>query len=124
MRLLSEITKYRSAVALGIALCGWTASAGEIDYACAPAGIAVITRGHKRVHVKCQAPAAGGIRYFALPVEGNDEATVNRTLSILSTAQVAGRTLIITYDPQEIPAAATGCLANDCRLILQVGFGN
>jgi len=99
------------------------ASAAEVDYPCSPDGVAVYARNRKRVHVRCKGTAGGGIRYFALPV-GTDDASVNRVLSILTTAQVAGRTLVITYDPQEIPPESSGCLAADCRLIISVGFGN
>ncbi len=73
-----------------------------------------------RIHVKCAAPV-GGIIYFAASTA--DSGFVNRTLSVLSTAQVAGRTLTILYDPADLSGASIGCQTNDCRLIQAVGFG-
>lgn len=75
---------------------------------------------HSRIHIKC-ASAIGGITYFAAST--SDKAFVNRTLSILSTAQVAGRTLNILYDPANRSGASIGCQVNDCRLIQAAGFG-
>jgi hypothetical protein len=73
-----------------------------------------------RVHVKCAAPV-GGISYFAAST--SDSAFAARTLSTISTAQVAGRTLTILYDPADASGTTIGCQANDCRLIQAVGFG-
>ena len=73
-----------------------------------------------RIHVQCQT-AIGGISYFALGT--GDTANAARILSVLTTAQVAGRTLTILYDPADLSGAAIGCLNSDCRLIRAAGFG-
>jgi hypothetical protein len=73
-----------------------------------------------RIHVRCAA-SVGGIRYFALST--SDAANAARVLSVLTTAQVAGRTLTILYDPADISGAQIGCLVADCRLIQAAGFG-
>lgn len=74
----------------------------------------------QRIHVKC-AESYSGIRYFAQST--TDTASVARSLSVLTTAQVAGRTLTIRYDPDDLSGANIGCLTSDCRLIIAVGFG-
>lgn len=94
-----------------------SASAAQTWTSCVPVEI-MNYRG--RIHVKC-ASAIGGIIYFAAPT--SDSAFVARTLSVLSTAQVAGRTLTILYDPADQSGASIGCQVNDCRLILAAGFG-
>lgn len=73
-----------------------------------------------RIHVKCAA-AVGGITFFAAPT--TDASHAARILSIISTAQVAGRTMVILYDPDDISGEAYGCLIHDCRPIGAVGFG-
>jgi hypothetical protein len=70
--------------------------------------------------VRCAAPV-GNIRYFA--VSTSDQAQAARVLSVINTALVAGRTLVINYDPMDLNGAAIGCLTSDCRLIRAVGFG-
>lgn len=84
---------------------------------CVPVGIVTYST---RVHVQCQS-AVSGIIYFAAPTA--DAANVARILSIITAAQVAGRTLSILYDPADTSGTAIGCAANDCRLIQAVGFG-
>lgn len=73
-----------------------------------------------RIHVKCAA-SVGGVIYFAAST--TDSGFVARTLSVISTAQVAGRTLSILYDPADLSGASIGCQNNDCRLIQAAGFG-
>jgi hypothetical protein len=73
-----------------------------------------------RVHVHCAA-AVGGISYFAASTA--DAANVARVLSVITAAQVAGRTLTILYDPADTSGTSIGCQAADCRLIQAVGFG-
>ncbi len=71
-----------------------------------------------RVHVKCE-ETVGGIQYFAVSAE--DPANAARTLSSLSTALVAGKTVSIYYEPTDLSGAAFGCQTNDCRLIIFLG---
>jgi hypothetical protein len=73
-----------------------------------------------RVHVRC-ASSTGGIQYFA--VSTRNPAVAARVLTVLTAAQVAGRTLNITYDPADTSGTNIGCGASDCRLIEAVGFG-
>jgi len=73
-----------------------------------------------RVVVRCAA-AVGGILYFALPT--TDAPHAARILSLLSTAHVAGRTLMLTYEPTDTSGPSFGCAANDCRLLLGARFG-
>jgi len=63
----------------------------------------------------------GGGTYFALNTA--DAPVAARILSILTTAQVAGRTLGIRYDPADKSGTSIGCLDSDCRLIRAVWIG-
>jgi hypothetical protein len=74
----------------------------------------------QRIHVRCAA-AVGGIRFFALGTANAPNAA--RILTILTTAQVAGRDLTILFDASDLSGASIGCQTNDCRLILAAGFG-
>jgi len=93
------------------------AEAAETWISCTPAAIATY---QVRVHVRCTA-AVGGISFFAVSTQ--DAANAARVLSVITAAQVAGRTLSILYDPADLSGAAIGCATNDCRLIRAVGFG-
>jgi hypothetical protein len=94
-----------------------TANAAETWISCTP--VEVVTY-PARLHVRCAA-AVGGISFFAVATQ--DTAYAARVLSVLTAAQVAGRTLRILYEPADQSGAAVGCLATDCRLIRGVGFG-
>jgi hypothetical protein len=95
-----------------------TANAASLTwFKCTPANVAVFD---ERVHVKCTASAPDGIRFFAKATADADAAA--RVLSLLSIAQVTGRTLDIRYDPADTSGATIGCQPNDCRLILAVGL--
>jgi hypothetical protein len=71
-----------------------------------------------RIHVRCLTPAPGGIYYFAYPV--TDPASAARYLSILSTAYVMGRDLLVLYDPADLGGTQIGCASSDCRLMRAV----
>jgi hypothetical protein len=92
----------------------------ETWVSCTPVEVAVYTAGSARLHVRCAA-AVGGISFFALSTA--DASVAARVLSVLSTAQVAGRTLSILYDPADLSGGQIGCATNDCRLIRAVAFG-
>lgn len=85
---------------------------------CTPVEVAVIST--NRAHVRCAAPV-GGIDFFAVPTD--DPAHIARMLSILSTAQVAGRTLNLLYDPDDTSSLPPACAESNCRLLLGAGFG-
>jgi hypothetical protein len=89
------------------------------DAFCVPDQVVVFADA-PRQHVHCAA-SVGGISYFAISTVETSLAA--RVLSILTTAQVAGRTLVIRYDPADTSGTSIGCQANDCRLIFAVGFG-
>jgi hypothetical protein len=93
------------------------ASVASTWVSCVPVGIVTYA---VRVHVQCQT-AISGVSYFAASTA--DAANVARVLSVISAAQVAGRTLAVLYDPADTSGAAIGCQAADCRLIQAVGFG-
>lgn len=90
---------------------------GQNWITCVPVAVANFDN---RVHVRCAAPV-GNIHFFAAPT--SNYAYAARVLSTLSAAQVAGRTLDILYDPDDISGESFGCGALDCRRIIAVGFG-
>jgi hypothetical protein len=92
-------------------------AAAPTDAACTPTQVMVWPN---RIHVRC-ATAVSGISFFT--VNTNDTANAARVLSLLTTAQVAGRTLTIRYEPNDLSGSAIGCLNSNCRLIIAVGFG-
>ena len=94
-----------------------SAQAAPTDTFCTP--VQVVEWG-VRVHVKCSA-AVGGVVYFATPT--SDAQRAARVLSVISTALVAGRTLVINFDPADPSGAVFGCAASDCRVIRAIGFG-
>jgi hypothetical protein len=94
------------------------ANAAPIDVFCTPNQVVVFTE-EPRLHVKCEESFAGVI-YFATST--TDTAQSARILSVIQTALVAGRTLIVNYDPADLSGAAIGCLTHDCRLIRRIGF--
>ena len=104
----------------GLALSLLMTVGGSVAYAaetsCTPSNVIVFGN---RVHIRC-VESVGGIQYFAASTA--DAAHVARVLSILSTATVAGRTVVVFYDPADTSGASIGCQANDCRLIQAVGF--
>jgi hypothetical protein len=92
------------------------AGAAPMDATCTP--IQVMDLG-ARIHVRCSA-AVSGISYFALPT--TDAPRAARTLSLMTSALIAGRNLTINYDPADQTGAAIGCQITDCRLIRAVGI--
>ena len=74
-----------------------------------------------RLHVRC-VESYGGVTFFALGTA--DAAKAARTLSVLTAAQLSGRTLTILYNPADTSGEAIGCAASDCRLIIGVGILN
>jgi hypothetical protein len=101
------------------ALSAWPAAAAPTDVFCTPNQVVVFTEA-PRLHVRCD-ESFSGVVYFATST--SDAAQAARILSIIQTALVAGRTLIINYDPSDLSGAAIGCQTNDCRLIRRIGFG-
>ena len=95
------------------------AVAAPVDVFCTPNQVVVFTE-EPRLHVRCSESFAG-IVYFATST--TDAAHAARILSLIQTALVAGRTLIVNYDPDDLSGADIGCNTNDCRLIRRIGFG-
>ena len=79
---------------------------------CTPQNVTVY---NGRIHVKCTA-SFSGIQYFA--VSTANAASASRFLSILATAEAAGKNLSILYDPADTSGSAFGCGSSDCRIIL------
>ncbi len=102
---------------LGLLASSVPAHATATFVSCTPVEVMTF---HERIHVRCAA-AIGGIVFFAAPTQ--DTQFVNRVLSIIESAQVAGRTLSIQYDPADLSGINIGCQNFDCRLILAIGFG-
>ena len=65
-----------------------------------------------RIHVRCS-QSYSGVRYFAYPT--SDTASVARFLTILTSAQVSGRTLQVLYDPADHSGSSYGCATSNCR---------
>ena len=95
------------------------AIAAPTDIFCTPNQVVVFTTA-PRLHVRCE-ESFGGVIYFATATADTGQAA--RILSIIETALVAGRTLIINYDPNDLTGASIGCQTKDCRLIRAIGFG-
>jgi hypothetical protein len=104
-------------LATGLTLSALPAAAAPQDTSCTPTQV---VEWGTRVHVRCAA-AVGGISYFALSTSEPHRAA--RVLSLATTALVAGRTLIINFDPADLSGASFGCQTNDCRVIRAIGFG-
>ena len=69
-----------------------------------------------RIAAKCESPAPGGIYWFAYNITKEDE-TVKMVLSLLSTARVAGRSVLVSYESSDLSGDRWGCQSNDCRII-------
>lgn len=93
---------------------GLAAPEAETWVSCTPLNVGAL---NNRIHVRC-AESYGGVYYFAMP--NDNPAHVARTLSLLSTAQVAGRTLSILYDPADLSGAGWGCAESNCRALRAV----
>lgn len=105
----------------GVRLQSNAVSAAEPEaatwYRCTPANVAVFA---SRIHIKCTAAAPGGILYFAYPAR--DTANASRFLSLLTSAEVAGKQVDVLYDPADTSGASFGCATGDCRTISGVAL--
>jgi hypothetical protein len=100
-------------------LAAVSAAAAPLDVFCTPSQVVVFAEA-PRLHVRCS-ESFGGIVYFATPT--TDAAQASRILSVIESALIAGRPLVIKYDPSDTSGAGIGCQTNDCRLIRAIGFG-
>jgi hypothetical protein len=107
------------AVLLAAGLAAGPAWTAPVDVFCTPNQIVVLTEA-PRLQVRCD-ESFSGVVYFAAPTA--DAAQAGRVLSVIQTALVAGRTLIVNYEPTDLSGASIGCQSNDCRLIRHIGFG-
>jgi len=96
------------------------AAAVETWTNCTPANVMVAAANTKRIHVKC-AQAVNGVRYYAL--NNTDAALMARVLTLLTSAQIAGRTLSVLNDPADLSGQAWGCANSDCRILRAVSLG-
>jgi hypothetical protein len=124
LRRLTKAIAVIGPIAVAELLGSGPAAAATSDISCVPTEVLVFAyrNGNPlRLHVRC-ASAVAGISFFALPTA--DAPVAARILSILTTAQVAGKTLGIRYDPADTSGEKSiGCLASDCRLIRAVWIG-
>jgi hypothetical protein len=95
------------------------ARAAEEFVSCDPVAVATFA---SRIHVRCAASVGGGIFYFAHSTQ--NAAAVQRVLTVLTAAQVAGRTLLILTDLADTSGTSIGCGAADCRPLRAASFGN
>ncbi|HZY42277.1 MAG TPA: hypothetical protein VFF59_09795 [Anaerolineae bacterium] len=119
--MLGLTTERRALAATGVEMPEANSSVAMPDTATWISCVSVEVMAYEqRIHIRCQT-AVGGISYFALGTSNTTH--VARVLSVLTTAQVAGRTLGILYDPADLSGQQIGCSNSDCRLILAAGFG-
>lgn len=96
---------YGSLLGLGVA------SAAEISVVCTPTGVATYP---SRIHIRC-AQSFAGIVFFAYG--SRDASGAARNMSMATSALIAGRSLVIFYDPADRSGTRIGCLAHDCRVL-------
>lgn len=96
----------------GIVLATPSARAASEWVACDPVNVATFS---SRIHVRCASSVGTGIFYFARAT--SNAADVQRFLSTLLAAQVAGRPLSILADLADTSSLPPGCAASDCRLM-------
>ena len=90
---------------------------GATWVSCTPTEVAVFDN---RIHIRCN-ESYSGIQFFAIAT--GDAASSARFLSLLTTAQVAGRTLSLLYDPADTSGDTWGCVEVDCRPLQAAAFG-
>jgi hypothetical protein len=117
MRTMARYTAWSALLAAGLAAA--PALSAPVDVFCTPNQVLVFTEA-PRLQVRCD-ESFSGVVYFAAPTA--DPAQASRILSVIQTALVAGRTLIVSYEPADLSGAGIGCQSNDCRLIRRIGFG-
>jgi hypothetical protein len=113
------LRRVRPVLFLAAGLAAGPARSAPIDVFCTPNQIVVLTEA-PRLQVRCE-ESFSGVVYFAASTA--DAAQAGRILSVIQTALVAGRTLIVNYEPADLSGAVIGCQSNDCRLIRRIGFG-
>lgn len=79
-------------------------------FTCTPIGAGEFTN---RVHIHCS-NAQSGITYFA--VQANDADRAARILGLVAGAVLAGHTIDILYDPNDLSGGVWGCNNVDCRI--------
>src|SRR5262245_22823748 len=87
------------------ALAAAPAVSAPVDVFCTPNQVVVLTE-VPRLQVRCD-ESFSGVVYFAAPTA--DAAQASRILSVIQTALVAGRTLIVNYEPADLSGAGIGC---------------
>lgn len=86
-------------------------------HTCTPLEISTF---ENRIHVQC-VESAGSIRFFAAATA--NPANAARMLSTLTAAQLSGRALLVTYNPDDTSGDSFGCLPADCRKMTGVSVG-
>lgn len=105
------------ALSLGVLVAASTAGAAVEWVACDPVNVATFD---SRIHVRCASSVGTGIFYFARAT--SDAADVQRFLSTLLAAKVAGRPLDVMTDLSDTSSLPSGCMASDCRRMTAVAL--
>jgi hypothetical protein len=87
-------------------------------FSCAAGNIQSVAAFAIRVHMACKtaySDSGTSITYWAYPT--SDSAGASRILSLFTTAQVTGKTLLVYFTPGDTSGSAWGCGASDCRRI-------
>jgi hypothetical protein len=119
---MQSLTKFLPSTLLAViflSLFTWlpsTASAAQTTFSCKSVDVTTFP---ERIHVRCSTAASGGIVFFAVPTANNEHAA--RILSTLLAGHIAGKTLVIGYDPADTSGTSFGCAQNDCRRLIYVG---
>ncbi len=117
--ILSAATRGLLAVLTSVMLVFGSASpsfAASTFYTCKSVEVGTYA---ERIHVRCNRAASGGIVFFA--VSTSNSAHAARILSLLTTAHLTARNIVVEYDPNDTSGTAFGCQAQDCRRLLSVG---
>lgn len=89
-------------------------------FTCTPIGVAAFTT---RVHVHCATPftytPAGGtpVNIYWFAFSNRDSATASRMLSLATSAQLAGKTVLIYFTKEDLSGESWGCQTGDCRVM-------
>jgi len=105
-----------------VALVGGLAGVAQADttFRCTVRDVVVFKN---RVHVQCTTTTLDGrdsIRFFA--VSTNNATVANRLMTIGTTALVASRWFIATYDSGDTSGDAFDCIHEDCRRLTAFGI--
>jgi hypothetical protein len=106
---MKKLTSKLIAIFALVFVLGTTATASAAAVTCTPIRTGTFS---SRVHVRCS-QSFSGIIYFAVSMADSEEA--QRFLSVVTSALLAGRNIVVYYDPADLSGGSFGCLTSDCR---------